>query len=46
VDVEVFRNSANRDSILCEVQRTSVNQVTLVFDTAVASNALRVKIST
>lgn len=46
VDVEVFRNSGNRDSVLCEVQRTSVNVVTLVFDSAVASNALRAKIST
>lgn len=46
VDVEVFRNSGNRDTVLCEIQRTSVNQVTLVFDSAVASNALRVKIST
>jgi hypothetical protein len=46
VDVEVFRNSGNRDTVLCEVQRTSVNQVTLVFDTAVAASALRVKIST
>lgn len=46
VDVEVFRNSGNRDTVLCEIQRTTVNQVTLVFDSAVASNALRVKIST
>lgn len=44
VNVEVFRNSGNRDTVLCEVQRTSVNQVTLVFDSAVASNALRVVI--
>lgn len=46
VDVEVFRNSGNRDTVLCEVQRTSVNVVTLVFDSAVASNALRAKVST
>lgn len=46
VDVEVYRNSGNFDTVLCEAQRTSVNQVTLVFDSAVASNALRVKIST
>jgi hypothetical protein len=44
VNVEVFRNSGNRDTVWCEVQRTSVNQVTLVFDAAVASNALRVAI--
>jgi hypothetical protein len=46
VDVEVFRNSGNRDTVLCEVQRTSVNQITLVFDSPVAASALRVKIST
>jgi hypothetical protein len=44
VQVEVFRNSGNRDTVLLEVQRTSVNQVTLVTDSAVASNALRVVI--
>ena len=44
VNVEVFRNSGNRDTVLCEVQRTSVNQVTLVFDTAPTSNAYRVVI--
>lgn len=45
VDVEVYRNSGNFDTVLCEIQRTSVNIVTLVFDSAVASNALRAKIS-
>jgi hypothetical protein len=44
VQVEVFRNSGNRDTVLLEVQRTTVNQVTLVTDSAVASNALRVVI--
>lgn len=42
--VEVYRNSGNFDSVLCEVQRTSVNAVTLVFDTAPAVNAYRVSI--
>ena len=46
VRVEVVRNSGNRDTILCEVQRTSVNQVTLVFDAAVAASAFRVLITT
>lgn len=44
--VEVRRNSGNNDSVLCEVQRTSVNAITLVFDSAVASNALRALIRT
>lgn len=46
VRVEVVRNSGNRDTILCEVQRTSLNQVTLVFDAAVAASAFRVLITT
>jgi hypothetical protein len=46
VDVEVYRNSGNFDTVLVEVQRTSVNAVTLVFDTAPAAAAYRCKIST
>lgn len=42
VTVEVFRNSGNFDDVICEMQRTSVNAVTLVFDTAPAANAYRV----
>jgi hypothetical protein len=42
VRVEVYRNSGNFDSVLAEVQRTSVNAVTIVFDNAPASNAYRV----
>lgn len=42
VSIEVFKVAGNKDSILCEVQRTSVNQVTLIFSSAPASNALRV----
>ena len=42
VQVEVYRNSGNYDTVLAEVQRTSVNQVTVIFDTAPASNAYRV----
>lgn len=41
VDVEVFRNSGNRDTVIIETQRTSVNAVTLVTDTAPAANAFR-----
>lgn len=42
VVVEVLRNSGNYDTVLAEVQRTSVNAVTILFDTAPASNAFRV----
>jgi hypothetical protein len=42
VEVEVYRNSGNYDTVLVEVQRTSVNAVTLLFDTPPASNAYRV----
>jgi len=42
VRVEVFRNSGNYDTVLAEVQRTSINAVTILFDTAPASNAFRV----
>lgn len=42
VVVEVYRNSGNFDSVLVEVQRTSVNAVTIRFDTAPSANAYRV----
>ena len=44
VQVEVYRNSGNFDDVLVEIQRTSVNVVTLVFDTAPAANGFRVMI--
>lgn len=40
--VTVYRNSGNYDTVLVEVQRTSVNAVNIVFDTAPTSNAYRV----
>lgn len=46
VDVEVYRNSGNRDTVLCEVRRPTVNTVQIVVDTAPAANAFRAKIST
>ena len=46
VDVEVYRNSGNYDTVMAEVQRTSVNAVTILFDSAPSSNAYRVKVST
>lgn len=42
VTVEVFRNSGNYDSVLVEVQRTSVNAIAILFDTAPTANAYRV----
>jgi hypothetical protein len=42
VGVEVYRNSGNFDTVLAEVQRTSVNSITILFDTAPAANAFRV----
>lgn len=42
VAVEVYRNGGNFDTVLAEVQRTSVNSVTILFDTAPAANAFRV----
>lgn len=44
VTVEVYRNSGNYDSVLVEIQRTSVNSVTIIFDTAPAANAYRVMV--
>lgn len=44
VQVNVFRNSGNYDEVLAEVQRTSVNAVTILFDTAPAANAYRVMV--
>lgn len=41
VAVEVYRTSGNKDSIICDVDRTSVNAVRLTFATAPASNAFR-----
>jgi hypothetical protein len=45
VNVEVFRNSGNRDTVLAEVQRTGVNAVTVLFDTAPAASAYRVRVT-
>lgn len=42
VIVRVFRNSGNYDDIECDVQRPTVNRVTLVFNAAPALNAYRV----
>ena len=46
VDVGIYRNSGNYDDVLVEIQRPSVNVIRLVFDTAPAANAYRVKVST
>ncbi len=42
VQVEVYRNSGNYDTVLVEVRRISVNAVQIVFDTAPANNAYQV----
>lgn len=41
VHVEVYRNSGNFDTVLCDVDRPSVNSVRLTFTSAPASNAFR-----
>lgn len=41
VVVEVYRTSGNKDSVLVDVDRTSVNAVRLTFAAAPASNAFR-----
>ena len=46
VDVSVYRNSGNYDEVLVEIQRTSINTITILFDTAPAAAAYRVRIST
>ena len=42
VTVEVYRNSGNYDSVLCDVTRPSVNRVTLTFAAAPAASAFNV----
>jgi hypothetical protein len=42
VQVEVFRNSGNFDSVIVDTERTSVNAVRITFAAAPASNAFRV----
>ena len=44
VRVELIRNSGNYDTVLAEVQRTSLNAVTIVFDAAIPLNSIRVLI--
>lgn len=42
VQVQVFLNSGNRDNVICDIRRSSVNAVVLVFNTAPTSNQYRV----
>jgi hypothetical protein len=42
VQVSVFYNSGNYDDVLVDIQRTSVNAVTIVFSTAPTSNQFSV----
>lgn len=46
VDVTVYRNSAPWDEVICDVQHTTTNTITLIFATAPAVNQFRVKVST
>jgi hypothetical protein len=41
VAVTVYRNSGNYDTVMCDVQRPTVNTVTLVFASAVTASAYR-----
>lgn len=41
VSVYVYENGGSKRQVLCEVQHTGVNSVTLLFSALVASNALR-----
>lgn len=41
VTVEVYRNSGNRDTVIVEATRPTVNTVTLTFDVAPTSNQFR-----
>lgn len=42
VDVQVYRNTSPWDTVICNVERTDVNTVTLKFASAVAVDAYRV----
>lgn len=42
VEVSIYRNSGNYDSVLAEVQRPSINTVNVIFDSPPALNAFRV----
>jgi len=44
IQVQISRNSGNYDTVLAEIQRTSTNSITILFDTAPAANAYRVSI--
>jgi hypothetical protein len=48
VNVDVYQTAGNFTNVLCEVQRTSLNSVTLLFDagSAPAANALTAMITT
>jgi hypothetical protein len=45
VQVEVVKNSGNRDTVFCDVQRTTVNRVVVNASPAPSANALRVLVT-
>lgn len=42
VDVDVYRNSGNYDTVFVEIRRPSINSIDVVFDTAPTLNSYRV----
>ena len=44
VGVAVYRNSGNYDEIMCDIERTTINSVTVKFSSAPTSNQFRVVI--
>ena len=40
--VEIYRNSGTFDTVLAEIQRTTVNALTILFDVAPTLNQFRV----
>lgn len=45
VVAEVYRNSGNFDTVLCDITRPTVNRVTVTFSAAPGSNAYRVAVT-
>lgn len=41
IEVSIFRNSGNYDQVLCDIQATTLNSITVGFNSAPAANAFR-----
>jgi hypothetical protein len=46
VTVHVYRGSGNFDEVICEIQRTTINTVTILFDVPPTSNQFTVFVAT